>query len=471
MRSPPPPRQVPVVLMPPPVPAIPRQYAGMTSLPLRRNLPPFPAVPPILPISEPLTFEDNDDPLNLLNSLDDDPLNSFAQAPRVPRRQSRNSAPGAAPRSHHTPSMGLGGALISSNNARAHREAAHAARSATTVRRPAVRGVRRDFSRRVAITNDLDGILRGENDEEPHIRRVGYGAFIAGYIGLGDGPTSSSSKPPDYHQSYTHPSQPEPGFTFDFASNSEDDKPRTRHFPPTSANAPIIIDDDDSPIKSRGGRSSASASSGMGMPKNSSLTDAGKLTAVLVCARCLDPLLLNETLQAEEAQRRRVWALRCGHMIDEKCLNEIGEPAEEVEASLTDPKGKGKAKANPKITYSEALSEAAVAVPATIRSRLRSSNSSSSVVAEPDSLPPSVQPPPSKRRRVSSKSSKSKVDAEYEWTCPVPNCGVVHASVMVNGIWGPEKERNDQGVIASGMKFLGVKAGSNPPRGAIPVFA
>jgi hypothetical protein len=55
-------------------------------------------------------------------------------------------------------------------------------------------------------------------------------------------------RPMSYLPSHTHPSQPDPGFTFDFAlssSSAANTLFRTRLFPPTSINNPIVLDDDD----------------------------------------------------------------------------------------------------------------------------------------------------------------------------------------------------------------------------------
>ena len=69
-------------------------------------------------------------------------------------------------------------------------------------------------------------------------------------------------------------------------------------------------------------------------------------------------------------------------------------------------------------------------------------------------------PPPSKCLRV---LNKQKVEAEYAWSCPMTNCGRVHMSVKVDGVWGPEKERESVG------KTMG--PGKPEARGAIPIFA
>jgi hypothetical protein len=309
------------------------------------------------------------------------------------------------------------------------------------------------------------------------------------YRHLYRGRTSHSAEREQYHQSYTHPPTPEPGFTFDFAMPSPDDEnaQRGRFFPPTSKDEPIILGDDDDDEDTSKPTAGPSSSSGA----RETSPEASKIGMLLVCAKCLDPLILNAGLNAEEAQYKRVWALRCGHLIDEKCLNILGQPPLEEEA-VPDKKGKGKAKAPAhKNTYGDAVpelqslaaaSEAAAAAAAAdipdIRSRLRSrrpnhangadpvmpgafpSSSPTATALLPDTPPP--RPSPAKKRRVSAK--KPRVEAEFQWACPVASCRRVHVSVRIDGIWGPEKELPGKG----GGKASGVRT---EPRGAIAVFA
>ena len=51
----------------------------------------------------------------------------------------------------------------------------------------------------------------------------------------------------------------------------------------------------------------------------------------LACASCSDPLLLSS---AYRTQDDRVWALRCGHMLDEKCLDKLSIPADDEAANM-----------------------------------------------------------------------------------------------------------------------------------------
>ncbi|KAI0734166.1 hypothetical protein C8Q72DRAFT_452327 [Fomitopsis betulina] len=137
-----------------------------------------------------------------------------------------------------------------------------------------------------------------------------------------------------YKPNYTHPGKPAPGFTFDFV-------------PPENAStsstaSPIIVIDDDEDTVAASSKASTSASGGQG--------DAH---TALVCAHCNDRLTLSSESTAPEAElvRRRIWALRCGHMLDGKCIQELMKPAPPpplaipLEESIvtSDPKGKRKA--------------------------------------------------------------------------------------------------------------------------------
>lgn len=396
-------------------------------MPAGRGAPPPISALPVRPNPNPFPFEQ--DPSIMPSNQPQPP---FPRRTTVPQTVTQAA-------SHHMPSMGLGGALMSSNNPRAQLAAAQAARAARMSH--AMR--RRPMSWFVtAAAPDFDDVLVHDSVENPpHITRwleQQREQFVRFYQRL-QGPEDPQTQV-KYYQRYTHPVQPEPGFTFDFAPNSSDeDSSPERRFPPTSANAPIILDDDDE---------KPSMLLGESLP--------GKWTTILICAKCMAPLVLNESLGPDDSGRR-VWALRCGHLIDEQCLNDIGQPDEEAEPDnhnqqqiSVDKKGKGKAKVKPKASYGEAVVEPIQST--NIRSRLRSAASSSSPSVS--LLPP---PPSTKRRRMA--ATVPKIEAEFEWKCPVPSCQLVHASVKIDGKWGPEKE-------AKQSDSASLKA-----RGAIPVFA
>ena len=453
----------------PPVPPVPPRFAGQTSFPIRFQPPPFPSPPVVRPTNRPFPFE---------NSLD-----APIAGPSNHRHHRRNDAPvpQAAPPSHHIPSMGLGGALISSHRpgsafepqaavgvtggaaTRRIRLPSFASRLVDVARYP-------NFAFRQApssnVIMDYDGEMDdflGDGDDDDgeglfgHWRDFNYRRRKTG-----------TQENEQYLSSYTHPSRPDPGFTFDFAlptSPTADTYHRTRLFPPTSINNPIVLDDDDDDENDSSNQSSTTIAG-----PSSSTSDTGQVTATLICANCSDLLLINAALHPSENDRR-VWGLRCGHIIDEKCLNQLGQPDQVLDDSIDYGRGKGKAKAmDSGLLYGDTIfSENQTVLEAiqenSIRSRLRSRPGSTSFNgASPSSTSPSLdltyRLPPLKRRKVPNK--KKRVEAEFFWKCPVVNCGRMHLSVKVNGVWGPEK----------GREYVGKTMGPGlEARGAIPIFA
>lgn len=147
---------------------------------------------------------------------------------------------------------------------------------------------------------------------------------------------------PMWKPEYTHPNKIAPGFTHDFAAP---DDPATQTSGSSSPQTVIVLDDEAGP--------SSGAASGS--------SSATAVETTLVCARCLDPLVLApaDGSSEEDVKLRRVWALRCGHMLDGKCVAALmfpptatadpgstESPQQEDEASVRS-KGKGKARADP----------------------------------------------------------------------------------------------------------------------------
>ncbi|EKM57789.1 uncharacterized protein PHACADRAFT_251636 [Phanerochaete carnosa HHB-10118-sp] len=257
-------------------------------------------------------------------------------------------------------------------------------------------------------------------------------------------PPFPKPKATTYEQSYTHPGSPPPGFTWDFADSDVSGNTAAQ-----SSKKVIVLDEE-------------------GAVASSSSQSAPQTTATLVCARCMDPLVLPaQAASTEENKERRVWSLRCGHMFDGKCITNLmrpyAEPAEakmEVDAGETldaklvpivDRKGKGKA--------SDHLAPSTI-LPheedGSIRSRLRPrrvvgfSHDPGVAVQSPSQLPEEVEAssssrtlrPSSKRARgsiaevpgatVKGKGRKSRRQ-RYTWKCPVPDCGLEHVSVLPAG--------------------------------------
>lgn len=144
--------------------------------------------------------------------------------------------------------------------------------------------------------------LFGDPTEEEMMDALAFSEMAAadvGPFGFGNDRAQIRRTTNEYRIAYTHPYPPAPGFTHDFESSS----------PSTSV---IDVDDEPGPSIKASGSSSPS--------KNDNLN-------TLVCARCLDPLVLSGgSMPEEERIRRRLWGLRCGHMFDGKCIAELMKP-------------------------------------------------------------------------------------------------------------------------------------------------
>ncbi|KAF8526231.1 hypothetical protein BU17DRAFT_83004 [Hysterangium stoloniferum] len=249
---------------------------------------------------------------------------------------------------------------------------------------------------------------------------------------------------PTYHRTLTHPDWPGPGWTFDFGPDPDR----------------IDVDDDGSEI--------------------------------MACAKCLDPLLANADgmVGASEAEKkeRRVWALRCGHVLDGKCVAALMIPEDEQKQKMSlkgkekevlisidegrpefdggkgiptaDIKGKGKAPAlspNPASfpvliiedndTIDLSLTTPSELPGTSIRSRLRSRRDTAASGAPPVPLPPPRARRGTKRKRAEPPRAPSPVvERRHEWVCPVAKCGKVHASYKVKGVWKMDEEMGAVGM-------------------------
>jgi hypothetical protein len=246
---------------------------------------------------------------------------------------------------------------------------------------------------------------------------------------------------PDYQPAYTHPGKPAPGFTFDFAPPNNGS--------PTSSSSPTVIVVDDSPGPS------ASASSSLSSHNDDPNT-------ILVCARCMDALVTGDSMTGIEYARRKLWGLRCGHLLDGKCIEEIMKPSvptvdtEEI-LNPADVKGKGKDRMStlepPRLDKGKgkAIDQAPPELNArldfssqpesnSIRSRLRSRHSTSHAADIFSSPPRVIRPLPNRWSLKGKSKGKGKmkaffVEAEHHWKCPVVGCAKVHTSLLVEGKW------------------------------------
>ena len=145
--------------------------------------------------------------------------------------------------------------------------------------------------------------LFGDPTEEEMMDALAFSEMAAadvGPFGFGDDRAQLRRTTNEYRVAYTHPRPPASGFTHDFE---------------TSSPSISVIDVDDGPGPSTKASGSSSPS------RNNENVNT------LVCARCLDPLVLSGGSMSEEDRiRRRLWGLRCGHMLDGKCIAELMKP-------------------------------------------------------------------------------------------------------------------------------------------------
>ncbi|TDL17946.1 hypothetical protein BD410DRAFT_516063 [Rickenella mellea] len=151
----------------------------------------------------------------------------------------------------------------------------------------------------------------------------GFGRGVVGFGGLGGWRGAFERHKPDYVKTYTHPQKAQPGFTFDFALPSP----------------VIVVDAEPGPSGSTSfsfaSASSSSAASASASASTSAAASSSTATApptdpqtntTLVCAKCLDPLLINVVGPEEKVAKKRIWALRCGHLVDGRCVEGIMRP-------------------------------------------------------------------------------------------------------------------------------------------------
>jgi hypothetical protein len=428
--SPPPPTAQNTAI--PPVPPVPHHLA-FQPFPMRYRAPSYPGI--IRPNQEPFAFEAN--------------IRSVAPDPPPPT---------AAPPSHHLPAMSLGGSLISLNRQISAQEHARHQEDQRRRQRALDQSIGRRFSNlyRAAVRRASIGRFVAQMDEQEMFAEI----FASG--SEGDFATAHSEFPyaprekPEYLPSFTHMGKPAPGFTFDFG--------------PSSAAASLeaagssIINVDEVPVAS------------------TSALKVEDASTLLVCARCLDPLVLG----GGDGGQMRLWGLRCGHLIDGKCIGKIMKPVpawlihdkengKSTEGSPAPGTGKGKQREVASDEASRAMDSAdsapepepelELAEANSIRSRLRPRYFSSL-----NNTPPAAGPSSMARRgarlhghrpeharaggyrggvgKGKGKVREARVEERYEWVCPVAGCGRVHVSLLVGGQWVQDGERGAVGVYA-----------------------
>ena len=225
---------------------------------------------------------------------------------QVPRPASH---PHLGDASRPRPIISLGGGFVSLSNRREaellqHQQARDQARQRYFDRLRIARGI---HQRHGFLSQTIGRIfptwLFGDPTEEEMLDALAFSDLAAAEVDpfdLGYDRAQPRRTLHEYRVAYSHPYPPAPGFTHDFES------------PPPSV---TVIDVDEEPGPS-------------GKPTGSSSSNStGENMNTLVCARCLDPLVLGgSNMSEDERTRRRLWSLRCGHMLDGKCVAELMKP-------------------------------------------------------------------------------------------------------------------------------------------------
>ncbi|KAL4248683.1 hypothetical protein ABKN59_006345 [Abortiporus biennis] len=411
---------------PPPVPPLPRTHRHHH----HHHRHPHLAQPPaIVPNAQPFDFETQ------LHG------NRRAPAPVI-------LPPRAAPRSHHQPVMGLGGAIVSLNRQTAAQEEAR--------RRDLMRnrlfginfGALSEFYRNLIGSPEHQHTALDELFEDDH-----YGPGL-GWDPAVDRPywryKNSRSSDVTWKPQYTHPDKLRPGYTSSFSTSQAESSADATSGASTPQTV-IVIDDDEE----MAGPSSSHTLKEIQVETNTTM----------VCAQCLDPLRMVEDGGEDERRNRRIYALRCGHMLDGKCVQSLMRPKQAVmeevislgiegdevntseqivgkgkgkavEKPMTGRRGKGRA---PGVAASETVSSLAQATAEvdSIRSRLRSRRSQAQAgdahtPAYPNAASNRPILPLPRRAKGKGKQHKPHVSEEYAWKCPVSGCGREHKSIVLS---------------------------------------
>ena len=352
----------------PPVPPLPPRFRRHRST-FRHPPHQIPTPPPgvVLANPQPFAFEER----LLGRSRNHTPTNPDVPEPSAP--------------SHHAPVMGFGGAIITANNEHqtSHHPHRHSRRSSRAVR--------------IFPSSILETIYGFPEDNQDHFFDDGPDASIpplpdflpplfTAYNRLGrfsESTPSLSKNAPEYKRTFTHPPKVVPGFTHDLASSGG-------------------VED----------LTVAGASSG---PPSS------KVDTVLVCAKCLDPLVMGNV-----PDDKRLWGLRCGHILDGKCVKELMRPVDAREGDGAKPSTESNGEREGGAVEEQEQQDPAPAESGgtLIGSTLRRLRSGRVVSATSRS-----------KGKQKQKAQEPKVERVHEWSCPVSGCGRTHKTNLASGAW------------------------------------
>lgn len=285
--------------------------------------------------------------------------------------------------------MGFGGALIASTNElqtsyHPHRHPRHNPRAVRLFSNSI-------FSSIPGFHDDArDDLFDDGNDGSVPTFPDFFPPFFSAYNRLGrfsESNPSMSKNAPEYKRTFTHPPKVAPGFTHDFAPSTD-------------------VED----------LSAAGASS-------RSFTSA--VDTVLVCAKCLEPLVMGHV-----PDDKRLWGLRCGHVLDGKCVRELMRPVDTQDNGDSEPSAESTGKEEEGVTgeleQDSVPGESGGSLFGNTLRRLRSGR----VVATTTSR---------SKGKQKQKVQDSKVERVHEWTCPVSGCGRTHKTNLISGVWKPDQ--------------------------------
>ena len=182
-------------------------------------------------------------------------------------------------------------------------------------------------------------------------------------------------------------------------------------------------------------------------------------TSLIVCAQCLDPLTLNNG--TEDAQNR-LWGLRCGHILDGKCMQKLMQlpravvddqqqilvPMLEQDQVTTATDNDHSARSRLRSYHSGQHTHAQAPTP---RMRRRRNLFARWWGADDEDDPVDLIPQTNyrgKRNKGKNKVVEPAIEATHKWTCPVSACGKVHTSLLIEGKWTMDKEKGAIGIYA-----------------------
>lgn len=180
----------------------------------------------------------------------------------------------------------------------------------------------------------------------------------------------------------------------------------------------------------------------------------------LICCGCSSPLRLS---QGQLSTDDRLFALACGHLIDQRCLNELKKPQHDaingMHTTLTDVQGDPEPEPEPeKSSYFDPIVFSTSPDGPRRSNRLHATRSGGSI----DHTPPQVIPAKRSAPSVAPIRKKTVPHAyrQYEWKCPAGHCEHRFTSWEIGGQW----------VLENPTMRKGPRAPPKPAPQVIPIF-